>query len=101
MIDHRVIEARLRKAARDQCKQLTGDYIRERRRVAGLTQQALGERLGATKIFVSQIEQGLCGVPSARYGEFAQALGVPKRALAVELLRRAEPAIYACLFTRD
>jgi transcriptional regulator with XRE-family HTH domain len=53
-----------------------GARIRKARDAQGLSQEQLAERLGVTKGLVSQYETGLTSVPSKRFSQLAEVLGV-------------------------
>jgi transcriptional regulator with XRE-family HTH domain len=54
-----------------------GSYLRRRRTQLGMTQEALGERSGLTKGYLSQVESGRIGFPGADIRRrLAKALGV-------------------------
>lgn len=53
-----------------------GAYIRQRRRAAGLTQEALAERLGVSAKAVSKWENAVCLPDAALYEPLCQQLGI-------------------------
>jgi transcriptional regulator with XRE-family HTH domain len=63
-----------------------GTYIRQRRKELGLSQEALGERIGKDQTYVSQVERGAITMPSIEMLEaFARVLRVRR----VDLLQAA------------
>lgn len=54
----------------------TGKFIARRRKEAGLTQAALGERLGVTDRAVSKWERGICLPDAALMLPLCQLLGI-------------------------
>jgi transcriptional regulator with XRE-family HTH domain len=82
---------RLRKAG--------GQYIRGLRQRAGMSQLDLANALGLTYYtFVSQVENGAARVPPEALGKWAQALRVPSREFAIELLSYYDPYTYQAIF---
>jgi transcriptional regulator with XRE-family HTH domain len=76
-----------------------GRWLKARREAAGLTQADVADRLGLRYYtFVSQVEGGHGRVPSEQMAAWADALGVPPRELARQLLRWYDPAVYRLLF---
>lgn len=72
-----------------------GDWLRQRRQDAGLTQADLAGRLGIRYYsFVSQVEHGIGRIPQDLYGPWAEALGLDRRRFAVTILRHLEPGLY-------
>lgn len=76
-----------------------GRWLKGLRERAGLTQADVADKLGLRYYtFVSQVEGGHGRVPSDQIGHWADALGVPRRDLATELLRYYEPELHRLLF---
>jgi len=75
-----------------------GDWLKRRRRAAGLTQRQLAVRLGLDYYtFISQIEGGRARVPSALYAAWAAALGVSAADFAKKMLECYDPDTYRAL----
>lgn len=66
-----------------------GALIRERRRELRLTQQALADRIGTSRVWVSEVEQGK---PSAEAGLVLRALAALGVSLRVDVAAAAEAA---------
>jgi len=76
-----------------------GRWLKSLRENAGLTQADVADKLGLRYYtFVSQVEGGHGRVPSDQIAHWADALGVPRRELATELLRYYEPELFQLLF---
>lgn len=76
-----------------------GRWLKGLREKAGLTQADVADKLGLRYYtFVSQVEGGHGRVPSDQIGYWADALGVQRRLLAIELLRYYEPELHRLLF---
>lgn len=77
-----------------------GQWLKEAREAAGLTQAQLAERVGLRYYtFVSQVEGGLGRVPVDVQGVWAKALGLEPREFARRLLGYYEPELYRLLFS--
>jgi transcriptional regulator with XRE-family HTH domain len=89
------------KAALDtkQQRKLAGDWIKELRAAAGLSQIQLAQRLGLKYYtFVSQIENGFGRVPTESMEAWAHELGVEPREFARRLVAYYDPTLYRLLF---
>ncbi len=76
-----------------------GQWLRERREAAGLTQRQLAEALGIEYLtFISQIESGRGRIPPDRYRAWAQAIGMPPNVFVKSILRFYDPVTYQILF---
>jgi transcriptional regulator with XRE-family HTH domain len=83
--------AELRKSA--------GNWLKARRKAAGLSQVDLAQRLGLKYYtFISQVENGFGRVPSDSMEAWGRALGVAPSEFARELLSYYEPELYRLLF---
>lgn len=92
---------RISKAAPDpkQQRKLAGDWIKELRAAAGLSQIQLAQRLGLKYYtFVSQIENGFGRVPTESMEAWARALGVEPQVFARRLVSYYDPTLYRLLF---
>lgn len=82
-----------------QQRKLAGDWIKELRAAAGLSQIQLAQRLGLKYYtFVSQIENGFGRVPTESMEEWARALQVDPQAFARRLVAYYDPTLYRLLF---
>lgn len=79
-----------------------GQWLRERREEAGLSQRDLAERVGALYYtFVSQVESGKGRLPSDRYESWAEALGVDAREFCIMMLSFYEPTTHRLIFAGE
>lgn len=77
----------------------SGEWLREKRAQAGLSQRALGKAVGFDYYtFISQIESGRGRVPPERYEGYAKALGVTPKEFATVMLRYNDPITYELIF---
>lgn len=77
-----------------------GQWLKEAREAAGLTQAQLAERVGLRYYtFVSQVEGGLGRVPVDVQGAWAEALSLESREFARRLLGYYEPELHRLLFS--
>jgi len=84
--------------ARQQRKE-AGDWLKQRRADAGLSQVALAERLGMKYYtFISQVENGFSRVPTEAMEAWAVQLGLEPSEFAKHLLVYYEPELYRLLF---
>lgn len=82
-----------------QQRKLAGDWLKERRAAAGLSQIQLAERLGLKYYtFVSQVENGFGRVPTESMETWGRALGIEPRAFARRLLSFYDPELHRLLF---
>ncbi|MGY2903283.1 helix-turn-helix domain-containing protein [Bradyrhizobium sp. URHC0002] len=89
------------KAATDakQLRKLAGDWLKQRRAEAELSQADLAVRLGLKYYtFISQVENGFSRVPTEIMGAWARELGLEQAAFARHLLMYYEPELYRLLF---
>lgn len=77
-----------------------GKRVRELRRGAGISQEALANKYGFARSYMSKIERGLANVALDGIQRLADALGVPPKALfeeptgiATSSVKRAKPSI--------
>jgi transcriptional regulator with XRE-family HTH domain len=76
-----------------------GDWLKQRRADAGLSQVALAERLGMKYYtFISQVENGFSRVPTEAMEAWAVQLGLEPAEFAKHLLLYYEPELYRLLF---
>ncbi len=76
-----------------------GAWLQERRKMAGLSQIDLAQRLGLKYYtFISQVENGFGRVPSDSMEAWARALGVAPAEFARHLLSFYEPGLHKLLF---
>jgi transcriptional regulator with XRE-family HTH domain len=80
-------------------RKLAGTWLQERRKVAGLSQIELAQRLGLKYYtFISQVENGFSRVPSDSMEGWARALGIAPAEFARHLLAYYEPELHKLLF---
>jgi transcriptional regulator with XRE-family HTH domain len=99
--DQEVAEAVPRKAAQEprQLRKQAGDWLKQRRADAGLSQVDLAARLGFKYYtFISQVENGFSRVPTETMAAWAAALGLKPGAFAKHLLLYYEPELHRLLF---
>jgi DNA-binding XRE family transcriptional regulator len=76
-----------------------GQWLKEQRERAGLSQRQLAQRLGIDfYTFISQLETGHGRIPPDRYLDWATALGLPPREFMLNLMRFYDPITYGILF---
>ena len=76
-----------------------GDWLKQKRAEAGLSQIDLGARLELKYYtFISQVENGFSRVPIEIMGAWASELGLEQAAFARHLLMYYEPELYRLLF---
>jgi transcriptional regulator with XRE-family HTH domain len=82
-----------------QLRKEAGDWLKQRRADAGLSQVALAERLGMKYYtFISQVENGFSRVPTEAMEAWASQLGLEPSEFAKHLLLYYEPELYRLLF---
>ena len=82
-----------------QLRKQAGDWLKQRRADAGLSQVDLAARLGLKYYtFISQVENGFSRVPTESMAAWASALGLEPAAFAKHLLLYYEPELYRLLF---
>src|SRR5438309_9104450 len=89
------------KAAPDakQLRKQAGDWLKQRRADAGLSQIDLAARLGLKYYtFISQVENGFSRVPTEIMAAWAAELGLEPAAFAKHLLLYYEPELHQLLF---
>lgn len=83
-------------------RQEAGRWLRSRREAVGLSQRELAKAVGIEYYtFISQIESGRGRVPPAQTKAWAQALDIPTRQFAIELLRYYDPLSYELIFGEE
>lgn len=76
-----------------------GIWLRALREARGISQRQLADELSLPYYtFISQLETGRGKIPSARYCDWAKALGQEPRDFMMVLLRYYEPEAYSMLF---
>jgi transcriptional regulator with XRE-family HTH domain len=86
-------------AATKSLRREAGQWLRDGREHAGLTQAELAEKVGLRYYtFVSQVENGLGRVPIESQGAWALAIGLDPAAFARTLLGYYEPELFRLLF---
>jgi len=76
-----------------------GDWLKQRRADAGLSQVDLAARLGLKYYtFISQVENGFSRVPTEAMAAWATELGLEPAAFAKHLLLYYEPELHRLLF---
>jgi transcriptional regulator with XRE-family HTH domain len=82
-----------------QLRKQAGDWLKQRRADAGLSQIDLAARLGLKYYtFISQVENGFSRVPTEVMAAWATELGLDPTAFAKHLLLYYEPELYRLLF---
>ena len=82
-----------------QLRKLAGDWLKQRRADAELSQADLAARLGLKYYtFISQVENGFSRVPTEFMGAWANELGLEQAAFARHLLLYYEPELHRLLF---
>jgi transcriptional regulator with XRE-family HTH domain len=82
-----------------QLRKLAGDWLKQRRADAELSQADLAARLGLKYYtFISQVENGFSRVPTEIMGAWASELGLEQTSFARHLLMYYEPELYRLLF---
>src|SRR6185295_13300793 len=80
-------------------RKLAGDWLKELRAAAELSQIELAQRLGLKYYtFVSQVENGFGRVPTDSMEAWARALSVEPRRFAQRLLSFYDPELHRLLF---
>jgi transcriptional regulator with XRE-family HTH domain len=76
-----------------------GAWLQQMRKVAGLSQIQLAQKLGLQySTFVSQVENGFGRIPSESLEAWALALGLAPASFARHLLRYYDPELHKVLF---
>jgi len=82
-----------------QLRKEAGDWLKQRRADAGLSQVDLAARLGLKYYtFISQVENGFSRVPTETMAAWATELGLEPAAFAKHLLLYYEPELHRLLF---
>ena len=82
-----------------QARKLAGEWLKQRRAEAGLSQVDLAAKLGLKYYtFISQVENGFSRVPTDMMEAWARALQLDPTALARHLLTYYEPELNRLLF---
>jgi transcriptional regulator with XRE-family HTH domain len=82
-----------------QLRKQAGDWLKQGRADAGLSQADLAARLGLKYYtFISQVENGFSRVPTEIMGAWARELGLEQATFARHLLMYYEPELYRLLF---
>jgi transcriptional regulator with XRE-family HTH domain len=93
---------KLQRTAAPEARQLrkhAGDWLKQRRADAGLSQIDLAARLGLRYYtFISQVENGFSRVPTEIMAAWAAELGLEPAAFAKHLLIYYEPELHRLLF---
>ena len=83
-------------------RQEAGRWLRSLREKAGYSQRELARVVGLEYYtFISQIESGRGRVPPAQTKAWAEALDVPVRDFAIELMRFYDPLNYDLIFAGE
>ena len=83
-------------------RQEAGRWLRSLREAASLSQRELAKAVGIEYYtFISQIESGRGRVPPAQTRVWAEALRVPTRQFATELMRFYDPLTYDLIFASE
>jgi transcriptional regulator with XRE-family HTH domain len=82
-----------------QLRKLAGEWLKQRRAAAKLSQADLAARLGLKYYtFISQVENGFSRVPTEIMGAWAREVGIEQAVFAKHLLRYYEPELHRLLF---
>ena len=82
-----------------QLRKMAGDWLKQRRADAEMSQADLAARLGLKYYtFISQVENGFSRVPIEIMGAWASELGLEQAAFARHLLMYYEPELHRLLF---
>src|SRR5882757_2800164 len=82
-----------------QLRKQAGDWLKQRRADAGLSQADLAAKLGLKYYtFISQVENGFSRVPTETMAAWATELGLEPAAFAKHLLLYYEPELHRLLF---
>lgn len=82
-----------------QLRKQAGDWLKQRRADAGLSQVDLAAKLGLKYYtFISQVENGFSRVPTETMEAWATALALDPAAFAQHLLQYYEPELHRLLF---
>lgn len=82
-----------------QLRKEAGEWLKQARKRAGLSQIELAEKLGLKYYtFISQVENGFGRVPSESMEPWARALGVAPGTFARHLLSYYDPDLHRLLF---
>jgi transcriptional regulator with XRE-family HTH domain len=82
-----------------QLRKQAGDWLKQRRAEAGLSQVDLAAKLGLKYYtFISQVENGFSRVPTETMEAWARALGLDPSAFARHLMVYYEPELHRLLF---
>ncbi|MDP1883473.1 MAG: helix-turn-helix transcriptional regulator [Bradyrhizobium sp.] len=85
-----------------QLRKQAGDWLKQRRADAGLSQVALAERLGMKYYtFISQVENGFSRVPTEGMEAWAIQLGLEPAEFTKHRLWYYEPELYRLLFGKE
>ena len=99
-----VLAEKLQRKVAPEARQLrkkAGDWLKQRRADAGLSQIDLAARLGLKYYtFISQVENGFSRVPTEAMEAWATQLGLEPAAFAKHLLLYYEPELHRLLFGR-
>ena len=91
-----------KKANPEESKELRlalGAWLKDLREAQSLSQRDLADLLGLEYYtFISQLENGRGKIPSNRYLDWADALGVEPKAFVQNLLMHYDPITYSILF---
>lgn len=83
-------------------RQEAGSWLRNLREAAGLSQRELAKAVGIEYYtFISQIESGRGRVPPTQIRAWAEALNMPVRTFAIELMRYYDPHNHAIIFGEE
>ena len=89
-------------APNDRLRVEVGQWLKDKRIAAGLSQRELSEKAGFDYYtFISQLETGRGRVPAERYEGYAKALGLPPRDFAIRMLQAYENSTYKLLFPAE
>ena len=87
---------------RKELERHAGNWLKDLRKTAGLSQVELAQRLGLKYCtFVAQIENGFGRVPSAIMEAWGRALGVEPADFARELLKYYDPELHRLISERQ
>lgn len=85
-----------------QLRKKAGAWLREKRTALGISQRELADRVKIDYYtFISQIEAGRGRVPAERFRDWAVALEMEPRELAMNLMKYYDPHTFELIFPND
>jgi len=78
-----------------------GNYVRDHREKAGLTQREVGRAVGLSANAVSAIELGRNPIPPERYRSFADVFSIPHKVFAKYLMEYTDPWLFGLMYGEE